>query len=120
MDILQALQTVRSLAEGIDPVTGELFPDDSPYQHPCVIRSLYEAVKALERAEERQRRERRLPGNTGRPWSDEEDKLLIAHFDTAMSVKELAQQHHRTEGAIQARLEKLDKLPPTMHSRRFA
>ncbi|MBA2408266.1 MAG: hypothetical protein H0V62_00275 [Gammaproteobacteria bacterium] len=117
MEISQALQTVRSLADGIDPVTGEVFPDDSPYQYPSVIRSLYEAVKALEHAEERQRREQRLPGNAGKAWDDEEDKLLIERFDAAMSTKELAQQHDRTEGAVQARLEKLGKLPPTTRPR---
>lgn len=120
MDISEALQTIRSLAEGIDPITGELFPDDSPYQHPRVIRSLYEATKALEHAEEKQRREHRMPGNAGKPWSDEEDKSLIEHFDATTSMKELAQQHNRTEGAVQARLEKLGKLPPTNRPRRFA
>ncbi|MGI8738710.1 MAG: hypothetical protein ACR2KU_03385 [Gammaproteobacteria bacterium] len=117
MDISQALQTVRSLADGTDPITGEVFPDDSPYQHPRVIRSLYGAVKALERAEEKQRREHRLPGNAGKAWNDEEDKLLVDRFDAAMSTKELAQQHNRTEGAVQARLEKLGKLPPTTRPR---
>jgi hypothetical protein len=68
MNIPEALQTVRSLAEGVDPISGEIFSDDSTYQYPRVIRSLYEAVKALERAEERQRRESRLPGNAGKPW----------------------------------------------------
>jgi hypothetical protein len=72
----------------------------------------------LERAEERQRREHRLPENAGKPWSDDEDRLLIEHFDAATPMKELAQRHNRTAGAIQARLEKLGKLPSA--TRRFA
>jgi hypothetical protein len=47
MDISKALRTVRFLADAVNPITGEVFPDDSPYQHPSVIRSLYEAVRAL-------------------------------------------------------------------------
>jgi hypothetical protein len=98
MDISEALQTVRSLAEGIDPITGEIFPDDGLYQHPRVIRLLYEAVGALEGAEEKQRRENHLPGKAGKPWSGAEDKLLIDHFKAAMltnRVSAAAQSHGR-------------------------
>ena len=74
MDVSEALRTVHFLADGVNPVAGEVFPADSPYQHPSVIRSLYEGVKALERTEERQRRGDRLPRKAGKPWRDGEDQ----------------------------------------------
>lgn len=110
MDISDALQIVRFLADGVDPITGQVFPDGSPYQHHRVVRSLSVAVTALERAAERKERESQLPEKAGKPWNDDEDRLLIERFDAAVSPKDLAQQHHRSEGAIQSRLVKLGKI----------
>lgn len=109
----EALRIVRSLSEGVDPLTGEVFPTDSPYQNPEVVRALYAAVRLLEQSEERQRRESRLPANAGRPWTPDEDKQLLERFDASTSINDLARQHNRTLGAIQARLQKLGKIPLT-------
>jgi hypothetical protein len=51
MDAAQALAVVRSLANGVDPESGEVFPPESSYQRPQVVRALYEAATALERIE---------------------------------------------------------------------
>ena len=47
MDQAQALAVVRSLANGVDPETGEVFPPESAYQRPQTVRALYEAATAL-------------------------------------------------------------------------
>ena len=44
MDQAQALAIVRSLANGVDPESGEVFTPDSAYQRPQVVRALYEAA----------------------------------------------------------------------------
>ena len=49
MDQAQALAIVRSLANGVDPESGEVFPPESAYQRPQVVRALYVAAAALER-----------------------------------------------------------------------
>lgn len=116
MESSEALRIIRSLADGVDPRTGEVFSEDSPYQHPQVLRALFMAVRALERFEEKQRREKRLPVNAGKPWNDAEDKPLCEGFDAGLTVRELAQKHRRTEGAIQSRLEKLGKVPSRFQS----
>jgi hypothetical protein len=33
----RSLQILEALAGGIDPISGEVFPSDSPYQQPEVI-----------------------------------------------------------------------------------
>jgi len=48
VDDRQALAIVTALANGANPVTGEIFPADSPYQAPDVIRALFAAQRALE------------------------------------------------------------------------
>ncbi len=48
MEKFEASQILQGLADGIDPDTGEVFPDDSPYQRPKTIRALFVAIRAIE------------------------------------------------------------------------
>ncbi len=47
MDVKEAKEIIQFLAKGIDPVTGEMFPDNSPYNHPKVIRALFVAAENI-------------------------------------------------------------------------
>ena len=40
MERQAAMQLLNTLAQGIDPHSGESFPADSPYQHPDTVRAL--------------------------------------------------------------------------------
>ena len=105
MDETKALDIVSALADGINPLTGEVFPADSPYQSPDIVRALFVARTAVE-AKARARQRTPLPGNAGKPWTEEEDHKLLAEFDRGRSIAELAQAHARSTAGIQARLEK--------------
>jgi hypothetical protein len=110
MDQAQALAVVRSLANGVDPESGEVFPADSAYQRPQVVRALYEAATALERIERFDRRRAQMPPKTGEPWTEEEDRKLLAGFDAGRALQELASSHERTMGAVRARLLKYGRI----------
>lgn len=110
MEISKALEIIKALSDGVDPFTGEIFPPDSPYQHPETVRALFKALDALERMQQREKRQKSLPENAGKPWSEEEDKLLMDQFDKGVSLKELSRNHERTEGAIKSRLIKLGRI----------
>ena len=110
MDASQALAVVRSLANGVCPESGEIFPAESPYQRPQVVRALYEAATALERQERYDRRKRQMPIKTGEPWDESEDRKLLAAFDAGRSLQELAVSHERTMGAVRARLLKYGRI----------
>jgi hypothetical protein len=110
MNETQALHIVESLANGVDPETGEVYPPESPYQRAHIVRALFVARQALERASETARRREGLPQNTGKPWAAEEDVRLAAGFDEGKSMVDLARAHDRTRGSIQARLVKLGKM----------
>jgi hypothetical protein len=110
MDSVQALAVVRSLANGIDPESGEVFPAESAYQRPHVVRALYEAANALERIERFDRRRSQLPPKTGEPWTEEEDRKLLTAFDSGRALQELAAAHERTMGAVRARLLKYGRI----------
>jgi hypothetical protein len=110
MDQAQALELVRSLANGVDPESGEVFPPESAYQRPQIVRALYEAASALERIERFERRRAQMPAKTGEPWSEEEDRKLLAAFDAGRALQELASAHERTMGAVRARLLKYGRI----------
>ena len=110
MDTAHALAVVRSLANGVDPESGEIFPPESAYQRPGTVRALYEAAAALERMERFERRRQQLPPKTGEPWSENEDRKLLAAFDAGRSLQELAANHERTMGAVRARLLKYGRI----------
>lgn len=110
MDIKRAIDIIRALADGVDPYTGEMFPAGSPYQNPETVRALYEATKGLEVLDSRRKRVQTLPQNAGKPWTKEEDQLLISRFESGAVIKDLSLKHGRTQGAIHARLIKLGKL----------
>ena len=113
MEEARALAIVSALANGVDPLTGELFSVDSPYQSPDVIRALYCAVRALEAAGRRRTRgPAAASNNAGKPWSEDEDRQLLTAFDGGRPLAELAQSHGRTRGGIQARLVRHGRLAP--------
>ena len=110
MSPLEAKKIIDALANGIDPETGEILPSQSTFNNPQVIRALFVAATALDRAAKREVRDNSLPGNAGRSWSETEDKELLAIFDTGTPVKEIAAKHGRTQGAIAARLVRLGRI----------
>ena len=110
----EAKQIIDVLAKGIDPATGEVLPDDSPLNGPHVIRALFIAAKALELTAAKPARPSAAAvekaGNAGKPWSDDEDKRLLAGFDASTPVAVLARMHERSRGAITSRLMRLGRL----------
>ena len=112
MKNFEAIRIVEALIGGFDPVTGEVLPQTSPYNQPEVIRALARALGALQRAQEKERLERKrsLPPNAGIRWSKEEERQLADEFDKGMPAKEIAARHNRTRGGIAARLVRIGKV----------
>ncbi|HEX5628405.1 MAG TPA: hypothetical protein VFX72_02445, partial [Usitatibacteraceae bacterium] len=99
MHLESALPIVKALADGVNPVTGEQYPEASPYAEPRALRALFSAVDLMQREVERERRRERLPANFGKPWSDGEDKSIAASFDAGVAIPEMARKHARTQGS---------------------
>lgn len=115
MDIEKATGIIKALADGVDPLTGEVLPGTHLCQRGDLIRAFHVALGFLEREARRERRLKQarltLPRNTGQAWSHDEDRLLLARYRSGSSIKDLAAVHARTERAIEARLERLGVLP---------
>ena len=118
MDIEKTLALIEALAEDLDPATGQALASDHLCQRPEVIRALHHARDFIEREARRERRLQRarlsLPGNTGKSWSAEEDRVLVQRFRTGAGIADMATLHARTTGSIQARLEKLGQIKPAI------
>jgi hypothetical protein len=112
MQLDAALPIVRALADGVNPITGEAYPEHSPYAEPRTLRALYSAVDLMSREVEREKRRERLPANFGKPWTQAEDESLIGEFDGGMVMIDIARRHARTQSSIRLRLEKLGKIEP--------
>ena len=104
----QALSILSALADGIDPNSGEVFDDASPYNQPNVIRALNLAVTLVERELERDGPRfdpnAALHRNRGELWTRAEDAELTAAFRAGESTNRMALLHGRTPSAIYARL----------------
>ena len=107
MQLDTALPIVRALADGVNPLTGEAYPDHSPYAEPRTLRALYSAVDLMQKEIEREKKREKLPANFGKPWTSDEDVVLASEFDAGMPMGEIARKHQRTQSSIRLRLEKL-------------
>jgi hypothetical protein len=117
MQLESALPIVKALADGVNPVTGEQYPEDSPYAEPRALRALFSALDLMQREVEREKRRERLPANFGKPWNEGEDRAIAVAFDAGVGIPEMARKHARTQGSIRLRLEKLGKIPPSGEAR---
>jgi hypothetical protein len=120
MEKADALKILQQLADGIDPQTGQPFRADSPYQHADTVRALCVALRALEAQpapKPRAAAGENAPQNSGKPWSEDEDKALAGAFDAGGKIPELATAHQRSRFAIEARLAKLGKIEPPANLR---
>ena len=106
MEETKIVAILSALADGVNPFTGELAAGDSSYQHPDVVRALYAAIDRCKQTARRRPRRADRPSNVGKPWSEEEDRRLLAAFDQGRRPDELAQELGRTLAGIEARLER--------------
>jgi len=121
MDETKTVAILSALANGVNPLTGEIFAADSPYQQADVVRALFVAVERFKQAQaqpqpqapaSKPKARTDAPSNVGKPWSDEEDRRLIAEFDRGRKPAEIARELGRTLAGIEARLERHGKLSP--------
>ena len=107
MDLQRAKEILAILADGIDPVTGEVLPAEDSCNHPEVVRALH-AILSDKKAE--QKPIRSLPENAGKPWTSEDDAILCEMYDRGDSPKSISVFFKRTSGSIAARLVRLGKI----------
>ena len=104
MDIIRAREIIRSLAEGVDPSTGEVLSGEGVYNNPEVIRALYTILEVTAPKPIQPENPYR---NAGKPWTELEDDKLREEFVGKVKISDIAKEHGRTYGAIESRLDHL-------------
>lgn len=115
MESNQALEVLENLANGVNPVTGEVFQYDSPYNHPTIIRALYcllvlvrtPAKKKTPAQRQANNLQQGLPKNYGMPWTKEMLEELVEQFNNSVTPAQLATKYERSESSIIAQLIRL-------------
>lgn len=107
MDIERARELIVGLADGVDPLTGEVLPDDHLCNKAEIVRALH-ALLAYQQSNSKS--SKNPPPNSGNPWTDTEIDELSTEFDSGMKLSTIARAHGRSRGSIEARLSKLGKI----------
>lgn len=123
MELNQSRNIVKTLAQGVHPSTGEVFPPDSPYNDPEVIRALFFILDVGNRAkppkkstEERRQYNLELgrPRNAGLPWAEEDRATVKSRFLAGATIEKLAAELERSSAAIVAEIIRQDLVPPSL------
>ena len=123
MELNESQNIVKTLAQGIHPTTGEVFPPESPYNDPRVIRALFSMLESAKyskkpRKSPEERRQENLelgrPRNSGLPWTEHDRGLVASGFQEGMTVAKLATMLERSSAAIVAEVIRQDLVPPNL------
>jgi hypothetical protein len=123
MELNESRNIVKTLAQGVHPTSGEVFPPESPYNDPEVIRALFSILEFVKQAgkpkkslEERRQENVEVgrPMNAGLPWTDADRELVRSGFQGGMTVEKLAAKLARSSAAIVAEVIRQDLVPPDL------
>ena len=106
MDIIRAKEILRVLADGVNPMTGEILPPEDSCNQADVVRAFHTILSALSEKERKQQ-----PENAGKPWTDEDERILVTMYDEGKTRKEICEYFKRSTGGIASRLVRLGKIP---------
>jgi len=109
MELEQAIQVIRALANGIHPQSGAALEETSICRAPESVKALNRALAALVAENERAKKR---PKDAGKKWSREEDEQICEDLRKGTDFNQIAQTHNRSIAAILARLVKLGKIAP--------
>ena len=88
MDIQRAKEILSILADGINPITGEVLPDCDSCNQADVVRAFHSILIELEKRAKKKSSSR--PENAGKPWTLNEDEQLVCAYKSGISTVELA------------------------------
>jgi hypothetical protein len=108
MEISRAKEIISALAEGVDPTTGEVLPENNVCNKGEVVRAFYTVLSSLDTPTPKHKKTQ--PENVGKRWTDEDDKKLCEMFDAGLSKKDICNTFKRTTTGIASRLVRLGKI----------
>ena len=108
MDIQYAKELLRVLADGVNPLTGEVLPSDDSSNQVEIVRAIHTVLEELDSPHIKTKKNQ--PANAGKPWTNEDDTALCKMYDENWSSKSMREHFKRSKWSITARLIKLGKI----------
>ena len=105
MDITRAKEIIELLADGVNPLTGEVLSANDSCNQVEVVKALHTVLKHMSSISKVHPAE-----NAGKPWSPEDEEILCKMYDSRCTIKEMCNRFGRTKGSITARLVHLGKI----------
>ena len=100
MDLQRAKEIIENLADGINPLTGEVLSDNDSCNQVDVVRAFYAILNHLDEKKPK----KNLPANAGKPWTKEDEDLLVSLYRSGTPKREICKTMQRTESGVAARL----------------
>ena len=85
MDIQRAKELLAVLSDGVNPLTGELLPEDDSCNQVEIVRALNTVLRYLDN--QPQKSAKPSPDNAGKPWTVEDEEALSRMFDQGCTKK---------------------------------
>ena len=79
------------------------------FEKKLLLKEVFENVSS-QTGSEASSQTKKQPANAGKPWTETEEDKLLDEFDSKMPIAEIAKEHGRSRGGIEARLVKLGRI----------
>ena len=110
LEVMGAVVKARGYTwEELTKVRKKKFEERGGFEKKILLKEVFE--NAISQAESKPSSQtKKQPSNAGKPWTEMEEDKLLDEFDSKMPLAEIAKEHGRTKGGIEARLVKLGRI----------